>query len=267
MCLHFPPVFINIATIMIFLPVPKLLKWQHSLSQTYTCDQKILVTSGCSFTSSTMQLDTPASWPGYAIDRCRFDHGIDYSYPGAGNDYIGDSILYHFSNIPDSETNQYIVVIMWSGIDRVENKISNSTDQPNLGGVNYQRLESADEITFGSKQAEQSFQKMLEVYDYLTNRKINFLFTCYSNLLFPPYIPKRDTTKEFDHWLTKNKIEMLGNLDWAPSDPMNYLYEYAFTHNYLNQGDGFHPPVECNLEWTDKILLPELEKRNFIHGL
>jgi hypothetical protein len=252
---------------MEFLPVPKLLKWQHSLSQNYISTRKILVASGCSFTSSTLQLDTAASWPGYVVDRCRFDYGIDYSYPGAGNDYIGDSILYHFKDIPNSEINQYTVVIMWSGIDRVETKIPNSVDQPNLGGTNYYRLNCNDELPFNSVQAQRSYQKIIEVYEYLTSRKINFLFTSYSNLLFPPYIPKRDTTKEFDHWLDKDKIKILRNLDWAPSNPMHYLYEYAFTQDYLNQGDGFHPPCECNLEWTDKILLPELAKRNLINEL
>ena len=252
---------------MIFLPVPKLLKWQYSLLQTYTSNPAILVTSGCSFTSSTLQLDLAASWPGFVVDRCRFDHAIDYSYPGSGNDYIGDSILYHFRDIPDSEINQYTVIIMWSGIDRVETKIPNSINHPNLGGINYYRLKENNEFSFNLEQAQRSYQKMLEVYNYLTNRKINFLFTSYSNLLFPPYIPKRDTTKEFDHWLDKQKIKILQNLDWGPVDPMNYLYEYAFTHDYLNQGDGFHPPYDCNLEWTDKILLPTLAERNLIHEL
>jgi hypothetical protein len=79
-----------------FLPVPKLLKWNHSLSQKYTCTESVLLTSGCSFTSSTLQLDAAASWPGYVVDRCRFDYCIDYSFPGAGNEYIANSILNYF---------------------------------------------------------------------------------------------------------------------------------------------------------------------------
>jgi hypothetical protein len=252
---------------MKFLPVPKLLKWQYSLSQNYTTNQKILVTSGCSFTSSTLQLDTAASWPGFVVDRCRFNHGIDYSYPGVGNDYIGDSILYHFKDISNAEINQYMVVIMWSGIDRVETKIPNSVDQPNLGGTNYYRYKCKNEVLFHDEQAQQSYQKIVEVHDYLTSRNINFLFTSYSNLLFPPYIPKRDTSKEFDYWLEKDKITVLRNLNWAPKNPMHYLYEYAFTQDYLTEGDGFHPPNECNLEWTDKILLPELKKQKLIYEL
>ena len=84
---------------MAFLPVPKLLKWEYSLSQKYTCPESVLITSGCSFTSSTLQLDTAASWPGFVVDRCRFNYCIDYSFPGAGNEYIG---AVSASNIPDT---------------------------------------------------------------------------------------------------------------------------------------------------------------------
>ena len=249
---------------MNFLPVPKLLQWIPGLSQQYLCPQTTLVTSGCSFTSSTLQLETAASWPGYVLDRCRFDHCIDYSYPGTGNDYIGDSILYHFKSIDDIELSKYFVIIMWSGIDRVESKILDSSDQPNLGGVYYQRVNHTDR---GLEQAQCSYKKIFEVYEYLSYRKINFVFTCYANLLFPPYIPKRDTTKEFDHWLTNSQVAALTNIPWVPTESMDFLYEYAWRNDYLNDGDHFHPPVHANLKWTDDILLPGLCNQGFISKL
>ena len=249
---------------MKFLPVPKLLQWSHSLSQQYSSPQKILLTSGCSFTSSTLQLETAASWPGYVIDRCRFDQGIDYSYPGAGNEYIGDSILHHFTSIPDSDVDQYMVIIMWSGIDRIENKIPGEK-MPNLNGVTYQRIQEVDIISKSEKNlcALKSFNKIFEVFEYLKNRKIRFAFSFYCNLLFPPYIPKRDTTFEFDKFLNKENLNRLRSLPWIPLQPMDFLYEYAFVNNYLS-GDGFHPPAECNLSWTDNILLPGMQKQNLI---
>lgn len=237
------------------------MQWDYSLDQQYSCDQSILVTSGCSFTSSTIQLETAASWPGYVLDRCRFDRCVDYSYPGSGNEYIGNSILYHFKDIPDADLSKYFVIVMWSGIDRVESIISKSSEQPNLGGICYRQLNNENG---GLEQAQRSYNKIIEVYNYLSGKKINFAFTLYCNLLFPPYIPKRDTTKEFDHWLTTAQLNALKKLSWIPVEPMDFLYEYAWRNDYLDHGDYFHPPSGANLDWTDSILLPELEKRQLI---
>jgi hypothetical protein len=236
--------------------VPKLLQWKHSLSQHYVCAESILITSGCSFTASTLQLKTAASWPGYVVDRCRFDYCLDYSYPAAGNEYIANSILHHFSTVDDTDIKKYKVMIMWSGIDRQEEKISGSTQQPTINNVAYLRtkLENINRI----ESTQQSVRKILEVYNYLTSRGISFLFTFYSNLLFPPYIPKRDTTHHFEDYLDPAALNSLREIPWIPTDPMNYLYEYAFVNDFLTQGDHFHPPANCTLQWVDQVLLPEL---------
>lgn len=250
---------------MNFLPVPKLMQWNHSLRQTYSCLSKKLVTSGCSFTSSTLQLDTAASWPGYVMDRCRFDQCIDYSYPGAGNTYIGDSILHFFSQISDHETKQYMAIVMWSGIDRKEEKILGS-GMPNLNGTIYQRVQDTDKISNEEKQllAQESANKILEVCQYLSKRDIRFVFTFYANLLFAPYVPKRDTTSEFDKFVSKSLLKQLQSLPWIPETPMDFLYEYALVKDFLNSGDYFHPPAECNLKWTDEILLPGMCKQGLV---
>lgn len=243
------------------------MQWQHSLDQHYTCDKKILLTSGCSFTSSTTQLETAASWPGYVMDRCRFDKVIDYSYPGSGNDYIADSILYHFENCGDIVTSDYFVIIMWTGIDRVDIKVPDSDLSPNLGGYWYKRLQPEFARHLEKQQAQLSFERILQLKDFLTEKKISFVFSTYVNLLFPPYIPKRDTTKEFDKWLSRQKIETLQKISWIPNVPMDFLYEYAFANDFLNSGDNFHPPVECVLEWTDCVLLPGMAQQGLIRPL
>jgi hypothetical protein len=92
---------------------PKYMRWNYALDQQYYCNQKQLITSGCSFTASTNQLDCAASWPGFMRDRCRFEETIDLSYPGMGNDYIYQSIMNNINN-------ESLVVVMWSGIDNVD---------------------------------------------------------------------------------------------------------------------------------------------------
>lgn len=253
---------------MAFLPVPKLLKWEYSLSQKYTCPESVLITSGCSFTSSTLQLDTAASWPGFVVDRCRFNYCIDYSFPGAGNEYIADSILNYFSTITDNEISKYKVIIMWSGIDRQEKKqvdgdiFYNSHNYPKINNISYHRIQS--EYVDRVKSTQCSVEKIFEVYNYLNSRNISFAFTFYSNLLFPPYIPKRDTTHHFEDYENSNTLNKLKTISWIPSNPMDYLYEYAFVNDFLNHGDYFHPPNQCNLQWTDNVLLPSLVKIGLI---
>ena len=251
-----------------FLSVPKLLKWKHSLSQRYTCTESVLITSGCSFTSSTLQLDAAASWPGYVVDRCRFDYCIDHSFPGAGNEYIANSILNYFSTIDDTEALKYKVIIMWSGIDRQEEKrvdgniVYNSTEYPKINNISYHRIQS--EYLDRVKSTQCSVDKIFEVYNYLNSRNISFAFTFYSNLLFPPYIPKRDTTHHFEDYANSKTLKELKTIPWIPSNPMDYLYEYAFVNDFLNHGDQFHPLVECNLQWVDNVLLPNLAKMKLI---
>jgi hypothetical protein len=247
---------------MTFLQVPKRMKWKYNLSQTHFSNKSILITSGCSFTASTQQLDSAASWPGYVRDRCRFDYCIDYSYPGSGNEYIGDSILHHFSEIDN--VNDYFVIIMWSGIDRKEEKIKNIDWQPKIGDISYQRSKAQLSHELRCQYANESADKMFKLYKYLTERNISFVFTSYVNLLFPPYIPKRDNTVEFDNLVDVDTLTKLKSLPWVPTNPMDYLYEYAFVNDYLTTGDYFHPPVECNLLWTDNILLPTMVKQGFI---
>lgn len=237
-----------------FLPVPKVLSWAGKLQQQYKSNQKILLTSGCSFTSSTLQLEGPASWPGFVKDRCGFDHCVDYSYPGVGNEYIGDSILHHFNNIDN--VSDYFVAVMWSGLDRQSVKTI-SGQQPKLGDISYTTKQKQD-------CSQQSADKIIEVSNYLTAKSIPFVFTFYANVLFPPYFPKRDTTPNFEGTVDKTTLSAIQALVWVPSVSEQFLFEYALISGDLDRGDHFHPTYEGNLSWTDSVLLPAICNKGLI---
>ena len=243
------------------LPVPKFLGWKPSIPQHYQTNKSVLLTSGCSFTASTTQVEIPASWPGFVLDRCRFDYCIDYSYPGVGNEYIGDSIIYHLSNLSMNELKNYMVIIMWSGINRIDRKVAIGNSQPIINNVSYIR-----ETAVGNdvkKTAQLSADKIFELHDFLTKRSIPFVFSYYCNLLYPPYIPKRDTTPEFDNYVSKETLKKLRELPWIPKKPMDFMFEFGFKNDLLDD-DLFHPSMR-NLEyWTDQILLPEMVNQNLI---
>lgn len=256
---------------MKFLPVPKYLNWprSQSIQQKWNCDFDILITSGCSFTSSTLWLEGAASWPGYVRDRCGISFCIDMSFPGAGNRYISESIKYTIENF--WQTDKYkkpLVIVMWSGIDRFET-VSNSNDISNtnsavLGDKVYKRIpRSACQYDT----VKMSRDCILELKNYLDSRQIKWIFTSYCNVLFPPFIPKRDTTGHFQEFLTTQEIKQLQSIPWIPTDGMDFLYEWSWKNDLLNHGDYFHPPNEANLDWTDQIFLPQIANLNLIKSL
>lgn len=255
---------------MNFFSVPKLMQWQSSLDQHFITNKSTLITSGCSFTSSTTQLKTAASWPGYAMDRCRFTKTLDYSRQGVGNEYIHDSIIHHFDSLSIEQAQECMVIVMWSGLDRKEQKISKHVEECEnyacLNNTFYVR-EKIDTLDRTDKQilAQESADFIFSLYTYLKSKNISFVFSFYANVLFAPYIPKRDTTFEFDEFVSKSTLAQLQNLPFIPNKPMDFLYEYAFVNDYLETGDKFHPPSECNLAWTDNILLPGMVKQGLIY--
>lgn len=193
------------------------------------------------------------------------------SYPGAGNLYIANSIKYAIENLLDQSSDRLLVVVMWSGIDRLEKIISspdNRTQRAKLGEEIYVQIPHNEIAKSQLKECtHESYDLILDLSQYLNNRNILWAFTYYSNLLFPPFIPKRDTTHHFTDHLDHQKLNHLRSIEWIPKNPMDYLYEWAFVNDYLNDGDGFHPPNQANARWTDEILLPGLVDTGLIKTL
>jgi hypothetical protein len=94
-----------------------------------------------------------------------------------GNQYIGDSIQYHVESLTEDQTKDLFVVIMWSGLDRKDTK-TQSNHQPKLGEFSYTTTQS------NFDQVAKSAEKIKELYQYLSNKKIPFVFTFYANVLF-----------------------------------------------------------------------------------
>ena len=178
------------------------------------------------------------------------------SYPGAGNLYIRDSVIYAIDNFTTNA--KPFVAVMWSGLDRTEN-ITHEFSGPELDGKFYSRCKSDVKIDH----AQQNLSYMLDLADYLNNKTIPYAFTFFVNLTQPPFLPVRDTTPRFT---SKEHLEQLDTLNWVATGN-SCLYEWAFFNNYLDQEDYFHPPVEANLRWTDEVLLPELAKQGYINAI
>lgn len=226
---------------------PKTLNWSWNLSQAYQCPKRRLITSGCSFTASTQQTESAASWPGFVRDRCRFEEAVDMSYPGMGNDYIRQSIM-------DYVSDDCLVIVMWSGLDRVAQSMSPPKAKP-IGIISQQEKH---------QRIMKSFEMIQQLSYDLKQRNIPHAFTQYVNLIYPPFLPVRDTTPTWDQALDSAQLKTVATLIDIPTNSRDFLYDYAFFNNHLTQGDQFHPPVECNLTWTDTVLLPALANKGLI---
>ena len=248
---------------------PKILDWScdDGLAQTYACDFDLLITSGCSFTASTAWFNGPASWPGYVRDRCGINKAIDMSYPAMGNRYIADSVMYAVDTLCKEHTAKNpLVIVMWSGLDRIDSvRPLNAQNQGllRLHDMVYQRIyENADP----QSTTLQSYELMVSMDRYLGDKNISHVFSSYSNVLFPPFVPKRDTTNHFQDYLDQDQIKALQSLPWVPRQPMDFLYEWAWRNEYLTQGDHFHPPFEAHKAWTEEILLPGMQDADIIEA-
>lgn len=255
-------------------PVPHILGWPNKAKQTHFTEKSNLVVSGCSFTSAGRHPDLACatSWPGILMDRCGIPQGIDYSFPGVGNDYIADSILQHADNMSDEDIKNTLLVVMWSGLNRINKTTTDisttNLDGPVLNGTLYYR-DAIDQPIHTNKelkeiQACHSADRIFQVYNFLTSKNISFAFSFYSNVLYPPYLPKRDLTHEFEKYVDRETLNKLRQLPWIPTNPLDFLFEYGFCKSLLAD-DDFHPNYQCLLDWTDQILMPGLVDSNLIY--
>jgi len=211
-----------------WLDPPKFFRWIPQLSPQYTTNCDVLITGGCSFTASTNQTESAASWPGFVKDRCGLDLCIDTSYPGYGNFAIRDNV---FQAVEQSEYKNPLVVVMWSGLDR----------NPEMGTP------------------EQSIQAILDLKKYLKGKKIQHVFTTYLNMFYPPFVPVRDSTPRYADYDIDKEL-------FVPNTGKEFLYEWALKQDQLSE-DLYHPTREATESWTDQILLTYMQKQNIIQSL
>ena len=256
---------------MFKLTKQKLFSWsEQHLEKTHHTNRSILITSGCSFTDSTACTTIPVSWPGYVKDRCGFKYVIDVSSTGSGNDYICTSIVNQIESMSAEDLKKCMVLIVWSGIDRQEMPVHQTTItnlQGHIDGVKFRRSQmSVDSVDVGVSRGEalRSWKNIIMMQNYLENKQIPFGFGFYINVFDPPFLPRRDLTKEFPGLLDPSKLNQLRKCSWFHK-PNDSFFEWVFYQkDNMFEDDGFHPNLDGHLSWTDNILLPGLVKMGVI---
>ena len=250
----------------------RIFSYNNCLSITMKSSFKRLLVSGCSFTDQIKHTEKnlPLSWPGYAACRCNIPEVIDLSNTAAGNEYIATSIVNEIENYSDIDLQNTLILIMWSGLDRREllhyhdSNFVKESKRGIIDKIKFEREQSSTENikpAIAKAEALRSWKNIILVENYLRAKKANFGFSFYVNVFDPPFIPRLDYSSNAPDVLEKNKVQQLKNCSWL-HDHNKSVYEYCLKKDLLSD-DLFHPDHNGYLDWTDNILLPSLEKKNF----
>jgi hypothetical protein len=246
-----------------------------------------IVVSGCSFTHDYKN----KTWPRFLIEHFPQAKLHDLSFPGAGNQYISQSMIRYLSteNLKPETT---LVLIMWSGITRQDLMVTKTfydtippSSKVNMyndywvfnGGIlgAWRQLTSLTsslltplfenfyKIVDNNSLAKTTLMHMVQTKEFLENRGYAYKFMSYVNywkhtndFVGDPGHEDFSLTyyAENDPWFKNLGSHWI----WA-DDSKNCLYEYAVQHNEI-AADKFHPTQAGQEKFTTEILLPQLKE-------
>jgi len=231
---------------------------------------KNLLVSGCSFTANKNEHHL-ISWPYYLRDLGSFERVIDCSCPGAGNTHIHNAVIHELESSPDITPENTLVIVMWSGYDRddflvdpivLKRKYTDSyyyTRDCALGMTGglagesnlLASVENIKKIKSAESRALENYILVTSLQGYLKSRGFKFLFTeafTPGTVLYPEY----DIIDYLSPDLSAKYVEMTREL--TPT-----LGSWSIPYLELS-ADGCHPDPSVHLLWTEKILIPHLQK-------
>lgn len=246
---------------------------------------KTLLVSGCSFTAN------PNSWAYQLASTYNLDI-INLACPGAGNNHIvWSTVSFLEKNNVDPETT--LIGIMWSHPVRGDLVFEHNLEYKDQSVYKYkydrynrlvmlgdlmkkdeytQRTAVSNAMMQGNKnKASISFRtwslKTL-LSSYLKDKGFNFFQTAFFNYLTESSLikslPDFQFHAKYQYLDDLNRIGLTHNIpNWIDLKDDEYLGEYAFYNQQLLL-DMFHPSQTGHQAWTEKILIPNLEKMKIL---
>lgn len=242
---------------------------------------KLLVTSGCSFT--VPDANSTEKWPMQLASKL----AVPLSNSGMqsqGNGLISRKIIYQITEaLKTRSSDELLVGIMWSGPDRHDFYVDNCEDLSNWKNVdgwrenpthldsntdkkwvilNHEWSNSYAKSYYGMFHDEigsliYTYEHILRVQWFLKLHKIKYFMTTYMQSVFPE----------------KNNIDikhLYGQIDFDQFLPVKGQYEWAVDTGMLffpmSNGSGIdeHPTAEHNQRFTNEIIMPFLQRKNYI---
>ena len=230
------------------------------------CDN--LVVGGCSFTY-TNPSQVPTTWPYYFRDLAGFKQVYSCAMPGAGNNFISQSMVWGLESKKLSPETT-MVVVMWSGHDREDaifssdavdkgaNFVYNYTDNVCNGTTGGPGREGDMTLhwwgyrdihkykSLESRAVENAIWK-IQLKRYLDAGGYKSIFVDFLD----PSVPNR--TENFD--IVKFLPDTIKETYISIMDQMQDIYSFSLKRMLLSD-DDFHPSADGNLAWTREILIP-----------
>jgi hypothetical protein len=244
-----------------------------------------ILVSGCSFTQWPEYVGGPNTcWPRYLAELEPNWRIKNIAEPGAGNQYISDSVMRHIIENPLIKYDR--VLVMWTGVSRLDyltgledpswNELFNSYGF-------YRRVDSCPDklgyifsggqmgTWFNNPVAEKMFREMYKVssplslatinimemiklQNFLENQGIDYKFMSYVNY----WGDGENLSRNGDFGVGKfpEVQKLLRTVDWSKwiftDDNRNGIYEMAVRDSNL-QDDRFHPAESTQRAWAGLV--------------
>jgi len=253
---------------------------------------KLLITSGCSFSECITYIAGSGTWPNHLKDILGYKHN-SYAMGSQGNGLISRGIIYGVCEaLKTYKPEDILVGVMWSGSNRhdfkctnpndlhfVQNKTDNGwienptnfikhsrkdwvilnvnwTDQDNHEAETYYRMFHSD---IGS--SIYSIEHILRTQYFLQKHKINYFFT--------DYVDENIVSKFLSNHPEVNYLYKLIDKEYylPVSSEFTWVRENTkFSHLWNDPSLSYweHPKSEMHKEFVEQIIYPWLIEKNFI---
>jgi hypothetical protein len=223
-----------------------------------------LITTGCSFTAEGIWPDYSLwkSWP-YFLGKIVNREVINKGTTAVGNFYIVNK-LYETLDTSKYNSDNSIVIVMWSGIDRVDLVVNDEEfyhfkrvgirDQwVHSGGKEFNQSRGKDRYwynyykTYHTEQDSytQTLQHMLGAQEFLTNRKIPYLFLTYKDI-FTDRRRKYKRAKNLENHINWDRFHF-------PNGEFGGEFEWVKDNNLTWSEDGIHPSEESHKKYAEYL--------------
>ena len=227
---------------------------------------KNLLTFGCSFTDNDEEkmvngkyTEPHKTWP-VELARLTNTNPICKGKGAAGNSYIANKI---YETVDDSDNS--VVIVMWSGIDRIDMAVSKREfhyfDKHNIrdnwlhsgGKMLFDNSKTKDRYwhnyykTYHTEEDSylQTLQHIIGAQEFLSNRKIPYLFLTYKDIFTGrERIYKR--AKNLENQINWNKFHF-------PNGKFGGEFEWVKDNNLTWAEDKHHPSSESHRKFAEYL--------------
>lgn len=238
-----------------------------------------LVVGGCSFTKTFYEHE----WALNLVREFNIERHVNLAESAAGNSYIADSLQNYLRNssLDPAET---LVIVMWSGPSRLDLTVSDEYFdmlqygyKKKVAGKNYVfsggelgtwNLDSLIEPVFHriyqtkniNSFARDTITNVMQTKDFLTLNGFKFKFLSYVNYWadVDGFVSDMDLSIGFYEPKLAKLVKTDPNWIWTDNE-FNCFYEFA-KHRSLISEDGFHPNEQAHKEFTQEVLIPNLQE-------